>query len=836
MGAARLLARAAVLGPLFQAPGRTALSVVAIALGVALGMAIHLIHGTAAAEVYAATRSLFGEADLVVQGGSEGFDEALFPVVARTPGVTLASPVVEVQARLEGRRETLRIQGLDPLRAGRLLPALSTGEGGSSIDIFSDDALYLSPAAAQALGLREGDRLPVRVGTRPVELRVAGLLPGSAFSQSIGVMDIAAAQWRLDRLGRLSRIDLRLAPGAEPAEVSAALAKRLPPDVQVTTPALEAREALSLSRAYRVNLTALSLVALFTGGFLVFSTQALAVLRRRRQLALLRALGTARGALARWVLAEAAVVGAVGAALGVALGYALAAFVLATLGADLGAGYFPHLAARVQATPWTWAGFFALGVAVSVLGALAPALEAARVAPAQALKAGDEERPLARLPWRAPGTVALGLAAAFLWLPPVDGLPLGGYAAIVFLLLGAVLLLPAFTRRAFGALPVRGPAWAQVAAAHLKGTAGQVTVSVAAVLVSGSLMVSMAIMVASFRHSLDAWLEKVLPGDLYLRAGFAGESAFLDAAFQETLAGLPGVVRFELARSVEIVLAPDRPPVTLIARPMGLNEARERLWLTREAPGLPGEADPLWVSESFADLYGVAPGSPLVLPLAGRPVTFRVQGIWRDYARPEGAAVLDLALYRRLTGDSRATTATLWLAPGASADSVAAGLRERLPKAVFEMSVPGDIRAASLSIFDRTFAVTYALEAVAVLIGLFGVSAAAGSQVLARRGEFGMLRHVGMTRREIGAMLAFEGGWWGFTGVLAGNVLGFVVGLILIHVVNRQSFHWSMDLHPPWGLLVLLAAGLVAAAAVTAVASGRQAMGMEVVRVVREDW
>jgi putative ABC transport system permease protein len=836
MGTARLLAWAAVLGPLRQAPGRAALSVVAIALGVALGMAIHLIHGTAAAEVNAATRALFGEADLVVQGGSEGFDEALFPVVARTPGVALVSPVVEVEARLEGRGETLRIQGLDPLRARRLLPALSSGEGGLPIDLLRDDALYVSPAAAQALRLKEGDRVTVRVGVRPVELRVAGQLPGSAFPQSLGVMDIAAAQWRLDRLGRLSRMDLRLAPGADPREVRSALAARLPPDLHVTTPALEAQEALSLSRAYRVNLTALSLVALFTGGFLVFSTQALSVLRRRRQLALLRALGMTQKTLARWILAEGALLGVVGALLGVALGYALAVLVLATVGADLGAGYFPGSASRVRASPWAWAGFFALGVGVSIVGALAPALEAARTAPAQALKAGDEERPLARLAPRAPGMVALGLAAALLWLPPVDGLPLGGYAAIGFLLLGAVLLLPSWSRRAFSAFPVRGPAWLQVATAHLKGTAGQATVSVAAVLVSGSLMVSMAIMVASFRHSLEAWLEKVLPGDLTLRAGFAGESAFLDAAFQEALTGLPGVARVELARSVEIRLAPDRPPVTLIARPMVSSEARERLWLTREAPPPPGETPPVWVSESFADLYGLAPGSRVVLPLAGHSVAFHVQGVWRDYARPAGAVLLDLALYRRLTGDPYATTATLWLAPGATAEGVASALRRRLPEAAFEVSTPADLRAASLAIFDRTFAITYALEAVAVLIGLFGISAAASSQVLARRGEFGMLRHVGMTRREIGAMLAFEGGVWGLTGVLAGQLLGFVVGLILIYVVNRQSFHWSMDLHPPWGLLLLLAAALIAAAAATAVLSGRQAMGMEVVRAVREDW
>lgn len=837
MSALPLLARAVVLGPLLQAPGRTALSVIAIALGVALGMAIHLIQSTAAAEVRTATRALFGNADLVVQGGSEGFDEALFPVVARLPGIQAVSPVLEVDARLSGQEETLRIQGIDPLRASRLLPALLADTGQGGIDLFSDDALYLSPAAAQALRLREGDRVTVRVGVRPVTLRVAGLLPGSAFPQRIAVMDIAAAQWKFDRLGRLSRLDLRLAPGADAARVRAALADRLPPDVQVTTPEMEAREALSLSRAYRVNLTALSLVALFTGGFLVFSTQALGVLRRRRQLALLRALGLTRREQEGFVLAEGVFLGLVGATLGVALGYGIAALTLTTLGADLGAGYFPDLAPPVRATFWEGVGFFALGVAVAALGALAPAWEAGRVAPAQALKAGDEERPLARLARRWPGVLALGLAVGLLGLPPVDGLPIGGYAAIASLLVGAVLLMPAFTRAVFGWLPVRGPAWAQVAAAHLKGTAGQATVSVAAVLVSGSLMVAMAIMVASFRDSLEAWLEKVLPADLYLRAGHTGESAFLEASLQAALHDLAGIARFELARSVEISLAPDRPPVTLIARPISVEDAPQRLWLQKQVRGRSTpDVHPVWVSESFADLYRAGPGSRIELPLGGRLIPFEVQGVWRDYARPGGAVVMDLALYQRLTGDAAATTATLWLAPGTTPAQVAEALRGQLPSADFELASPGEIRAASLSIFDRTFAITYALEAAAVLIGLFGVSAAASSQVLARRAEFGMLRHLGMTRREIGTMLAFEGGMLGATGAAAGSALGFVISLILIHVVNRQSFHWSMDLHVPWGLLAALATGLVGAAALTSVMSGRQAMSMEVVRAVREDW
>jgi putative ABC transport system permease protein len=214
-----------------------------------------------------------------------------------------------------------------------------------------------------------------------------------------------------------------------------------------------------------------------------------------------------------------------------------------------------------------------------------------------------------------------------------------------------------------------------------------------------------------------------------------------------------------------------------------------------------------------------------------------VRGLWRDYERPGGSVVMPRDVFVRYTGDTRATTAALWLEPGADPDAVAARIQEALQRGGnYEIAVPREIRRLSLRVFDRTFAVTYLLEAVAVLIGLFGISASTSSQVLARRGEFGMLRHLGVTRGEIGRMLAVEGAALGAVGVVTGLLVGGIVSLILIYVVNRQSFHWTMDVHVPWLLLAVLSGVLVAAAALTSVVSGRQAMGDDVVRAVKEDW
>jgi len=838
-GARRALLEAAAIGPLRQAPGRTLLAVLAIALGVALGFSVYLINRVAADEVQLASRSLFGMADLSVRAPGLGFDEALYPQLAAVPGVAVASPVVEVQARLPGHDRPLKLVGIDPFRAARLQPGLAAaaatapqGDG-----LLAEDAVWLSPAAAQALDLGVGDAFDVQVALDPVRLRVAGLLPAGEYRQPVGMLDIATAQWRLDRLGRLDRVDLRLRPGADPTAVQDAIRALLPPGVRLTTPGEASDDAVRLSRAYRSNLTALALVALFTGAFLVYATQSLAVARRRREIALLHAMGmTVREQLAASLL-SGGLVGVLGASVGVGLGIVVARAGLAAFGADLGAGYFRGIAPRLEVHALEMLVFLGLGVAAAIAATLGPAREAAAVPAAAALKAGDEA-PLAA---RRHGRVALALlagAALALLLPPLEGIALPGYAAIACLLLAAVFFAPTLSHLVFDRLPVAGPPWLQIATAQLRGTARRSTVSIAAVLVSFSLMVAMAIMVYSFRNSLDGWMQRILPADLYVRAGSAGLSSYLDESAQDAIARVDGVSHVDFVRFQEVALPGPGLPVTVIARPIDEAGAAAVLPLRRTDPRpAPSGTIPVWVSEAALDLRGFDVGTEFDLPLGGRTLRASVRGLWRDYERPGGAVVVPRDVFVRHTGDTRATTAALWLEHGVDADVVAARIRAALQRGgEFEIAVPREIRRLSLRVFDRTFAVTYLLEAVAVVIGLFGISASTSSQVLARRGEFGMLRHLGMTRREIGQMLAVEGALLGAVGVATGLAVGFVVSLILVYVVNRQSFHWTMDVHLPWGLLAVLSVVLVAAAAITAAVSGRQAMGADVVRAVKEDW
>jgi len=351
-------------------------------------------------------------------------------------------------------------------------------------------------------------------------------------------------------------------------------------------------------------------------------------------------------------------------------------------------------------------------------------------------------------------------------------------------------------------------------------------------------MVSMAIMVASFRQSLDGWLQQVLPADVYVRSGAAGDSAYFSADDQRKFAGVPGLRRVDFLRTQSLLLDPAQPRVALLARDLPPGDPGHALPLVVEGPARTrGEPPPVWVSEAVVDLYGYQPGQRILLPLAGRAQPFTVAGVWRDYARQQGALVIERAEYTRLTGDTTANDAALWLEDGARIDDVRREIETRLaPASSLTFATPGDIRSISLRVFDRTFAVTYALEAAAVGIGLVGLSSSFGALVFARRREFGVLRHIGLTRRQVAAMLATEGLLISGIGLAVGLCLGWLVSLILIYVVNRQSFHWGMGLHVPWLALALLVLVLLVLATATTLASARQAMGRDAVRAVKDDW
>jgi putative ABC transport system permease protein len=849
-------------------PWRSVAAVVAIMLGVALAFAVHLINASALSEFSSAVRAANGQPDLELRAASGNFDESLYARVAQHPNVEVASPVLEVSTyELDevGDKQAIKVLGLDALVAARVSPGLlpmpddRPRSGDARFTMFSADAVYLNAAASKFKRFYPKDplkpftvKLVTGLGTR--QLTAVGSV--AAGGGALAVMDIGAVQDLFGLQGQLSRIDLRLTAGADKAALLRELA--LPTNVQALAPGDAEQRIGNLSRAYRVNMTVLALVALFTGAFLVFSVLSLSVAKRAQQMALLGVLGlTARQRL-QLVLLEATALGIAGSMLGVALGTGLAALAMGLLGGDLGGGYFAGTAPSLQWSTLAALVYGALGIAAAVVGAWWPARAAQGLPLAQTLKGLGAAARHGRGAVLALFLVAFG--ALLVWAPAVFGIPLGAYIAIGLLLVGGIGLLPPLVALAYDRVApyVATRALPMLAIERARRVRETAAVAVSGVVAALSLAVALTVMVASFRTSVMQWLDVVLPAPLYVRTATtsaAGQVLNFSSAQVQAISTLSGVERVAGIRTVQMQLDPTLPSVMLVARSLA-NPANDLPMVGGPAPaasGVPLDAVPLYVSEAMVDLYGAKLGQLFKpnLPLAKQNIagaatnsivspSYYVAGVWRDYARQFGAVAIDQSAYVRITGDDKVNDLAVW----PRADSNARDVQERIrgyidsqfAAKLVEFASADEIRALSLKIFDRSFAVTYWLQAVAIAIGLFGVAASFSAQVLARRKEFGLLAHLGLTRRQILQVVASEGAAWTAIGSVAGCALGLLVSTILVHIVNPQSFHWTMDLTVPWLRLALLCAAVVAAGTITAWLAGRAAAGKDAVLAVKEDW
>jgi putative ABC transport system permease protein len=847
-------------------PWRQAVAVLAVALGVALAFAVQLINASALSEFETAVHAASGAPDFSVRSRDGLLPEDLYPRLALAPGVAQASPVLDLSVALrgaDGQSHPAHLLGLDAFVAPWISPgwlvqpeaAAASGASGAAssatpMAALDPDLVYINAAARALLGT--ADHVTLHDDGHAQTFAIGGRI--AAEGPPLLVMDIAGAQTHFDRVGSLSRIDIRLAPGARQEAVMAALDAG--PGVRAAAPDEAALRMARLSQSYRVNLSVLSLVALFTGGFLVFSVQSLAVAKRIPQLALLGVLGMSARHRRTLIWADSLMVGAIGGVAGLALGTALAAAALRALGGDLGSGTLgsttPHLQWSVPAA----LAYGALGVASAFAGGWWPARAAQGIAPAQSLK-GLSNANGGNWP-AAAGLGLIGLAGLLALVPPWHSIPWAAYACVGVLLLGGISLVPQVVSLLLKGLRGASNPVAALAVARAVDQRHTATAAVAGVVASLSLVVALTVMVTSFRDSLIVWLDDVLPADIYVRAqpGASDSPAFLAPAVIAAASG-PGVRQVRGERLVPVTLAPEQPDAVLLVRDLPPDATLPALpWIVAPDAVAPGSTSSgvlsVYPSEVLAALQHLKKGDVITVPLPpprgiaatgpGRPAAIRavVRGIWRDYARQQGALLMNRADWLRLTGDDRLNGLALWLAsPGANdgGAEVVSRLEAVVPAdSQTEIVTANQLRAFSLRIFDRSFAVTRWLQGVALAIGLAGIAASFSAQVLARRREFGTLQHLGFTRRQVLALVASEGALWSAVGAVLGLALGLAVSVVLVKVVNPQSFHWTMQMSVPPGTLLALGAGVIVAGALTAWGSGHAAASRDIVRSVKEDW
>jgi putative ABC transport system permease protein len=833
-------------------PWPAGLAVFGVALGVAVAVAIDLANASATRAFELSTTALAGRATHAIEPVTGGLPERLFTRVARDPDLGPAAPVVEGYglaespgAPREGRGTTLRVLGIDPFSEGPFRPELAAlggagAEGGGvslSALVTRPGTGLLAPGTAEELGVAPGDRFELRVAgvARPVEL--IGLLdPATRREREIlaGLLltDVTTAQELLGKVGRLDRIEMMLPEPAQAARVR----KLLPPAARLRRVGARARSLSEMTRAFRLNLTALSLLALVCGVFLIYNTATFSVVQRRSLVGTLRALGATRRELFAALLLEAAILGAVGTALGLALGVGLGRLLVDLVTRTINDLYFVLSVRGLDLDPWILARGAALGIGATVAAALAPTIEAASTRPRAVLARSSLEARARRSVPRAAAAGALLLAAggALLAAPWPAGRLAGPFAGLFAVTLACALLAPGATvvlmtllRRPAGAVfGVLGT----MAARGVVATLSRTGVAAAALVIAVSVTVGIGVMVGSFRATVVRWLDHTLRADVYLSPAGPGRGAGEARMAPETLrriAATPGAAGLEPLRRVEVAWRPaagtggdERGGVGGRVRLVALDLAgrggegfRLKAGDRDEAFVAAARDEAVLLSEPFAYRLGLGTGDAIRLVTPEGPRSFLVAGVYYDYGADQGAVLIDLGAYRRRFHDPALSAVSVRAAPGVDPEALASRLRRATAGSqLLDVRSERVLRETSLAIFDRTFEITRVLRWLAGLVAFIGILAALMALQLERARELGVLRANGLTPGQVWRLVTSETALLGLAAGLLAIPVGLLLAAVMVFVINRRSFGWTLEMSvAPQILAQALALALAAA-------------------------
>jgi putative ABC transport system permease protein len=823
------------------APGQSALLVLILALGVGVFLAIRLANRAAVASFSNFTDTLIGQSDWIVEAPSGTLPEPVLPELRAALGTrpVIMVPVVESTAALPLRgtqgyydRKTYTVLGVDLIGISNLAAARAAvghlSSGGSGEDFWtafrSPDRVWVPSALAQRKNLR------LLIEDQSVTLPVAGAIqttPGTpAPPDTLIIMDLPDLQRLAGKQGKLDRIEFVAAPGpnlpARRAELGALLT-HLGGDGDrwmVRSPGLRRETADKMTEAFRVNLTILSLIALLVGLYLIFQALDGAVVRRRGEIAILRSLGVEEATIRRLWLAEAALLGLAGGLLGVVLGWAGAQGAVRAIGRTVNTLYFATTVSTAQLDPAEiWLGL-ALGVIASVAAGWWPAREAARTPPAQVL---GRSAALGPGIWQKPGwgLAALVLGLGLIRLPAVRlsggaRFPLAGYlAALAWIFGGGVFCasaLPALART-FRALGNR-QAPARVAMGHLARPSGRHRLAIASLLCAVGMSAGMAILVASFERTVRLWVAHSLQADLYVYSAAARNAAgenHLAAPVWRALAARPEVEQAWMLAAYPIQIGTGAPAL-LTGTNLYLTHTRSELpWVERPADDTVFDpahnAKLALVSESFSDRFERHRGDSIVLPTPLGPQTMTVAGVYADYGNERGTVMVQWEQVVKWMHDDAATHVSLFLKPGINAELLRARLRKQSPG--LQIITYRELRGQILNVFRQTFTITYALEIIGVIVAVAGLALAMASILLDRRDELTSLRALGFTRREMAQASSLEGAALAVWAVGGGLILSLALGWLLVHVINKQSFGWTLGFALPLPQLAILAIAVI---------------------------
>ena len=786
------------------------LSVVGVALGVAVVVALDLAIGSARASMRDSAQAVAGTATHQIVGAVGPLDESLYARLRIEAGVRRASPLVEgfVHAT-ELPDRPLRLLGVDPISEADFREFVTTArsESGAVSLVPAVPAVVIPRSVAQAARVEVGDTLHVRGSGQILALEVVGVFhPDDRLtregSRDLLLTDLSVAQVLLDRRGRLDRIDLGIPDGDEGDRVLSRLATVLPVDVLLRPAGARADDLLGMTRAFELNLTALSLLALVFGVFLIYNAMTFSVVRRRERIGILRATGVTRREVLGDLLLEAAAIGLVGSAIGILAGIGLGRGLVVLVAQTVNDLYTFVQVDGLRVDGGLLAKGAILGMAATQIATLAPAMEAAGTGATQAMSRSVLER---RTRDRVRQLAVLGLLA-------------GGAAGIAFRL-GPATLPVAFAGLALvmGAIALVTP-WASTvlvralapAAGAVAGLSGRIAVrgvvrsmsrtgpALAALVVAVSVTVGLGAMIASFRLTVEQWLDHTLQADVYVSAASLGATQLsepLDEELVRSVGQIRGLDALSTYRGLDILH--EDGPLRLVA-----------LDLATEGEGafrfLDGDSDEVleafrrggaaMVSEPFAERTGVGRGSEVVLPTPAGDQSFPVAGVFFDYGSDRGIVMLSRATFDRHWQDARVTSLGLFARDGVPASALVDRVRALDGAEAVSVRSNRTLREVSLSVFDRTFTVTGVLRSLAFIVAFIGILGALMAIELERSREFGLLRASGLTPRGLWRLVLGETGLMGLMAGLLAVPAGALLAAVMVFVINKRAFGWTLEL------------------------------------------
>jgi len=807
--------------PLFREPVRTLLTILAITLGVAVVLAIDLAGGAAAGSFRSSMETLAGDNELEI-ATSGGVPESVVGILSTLPYSIRVSPRIEDYAVIADTKKSLPLIGLDLVAEGSAYAQSESQNSGAPPTQSASEKVFEHLGDADSIwvgssvGNKTGDRVELLINDQVRNYMVRGVYPDSNGNESAIVTDLAVAQHALARYGRVDRILLKVPRTPRLEDWQQRLRTVLPAGVEVRPQGTGTNENRRMLAAFRWNLRLLSYISLVVGAFLIYNTISVSVVRRRPEIGIVRALGASRGVILFAFVGEAACFGLAGALLGLPLGRFMATGAVRLMAATVESLYVSSRPGTIELSAASVLLALAVGVGVAVASSYSPVREASQVSPVEAMARGRREYDVrvrkARDLWLALG---LGLAAAAASrAPAVAGKPFLGYLAAILLVVASALAMPAFvdalTSLSSKLLGKLLGVEAMLASRSLAASLRRTSVLVGALSTAIAMMTAVGIMVGSFRQTVMIWMSDQLPADLYLRpAGSAAADRHptISPGLAEQIAKLPGVAAVDRLRAYEISF--ENMPATLASADLNVLRSYHN---SDFFSGRPREevlaelrdSNAVIVSEPFTYKHHLKAGDSMMLSLGETQASFRIADVYYDYSSERGNILMDRKTMLRYLPDPAPSNLAIYVSPGAQLEGVRAKIEKATAGHRVLMFSNRDLRAEAIRIFDRTFAITYALEAVAVLVAVMGIAGALLALVIDRRRELGLLRFLGAATGQVRKLILVEAGLLGLLANLAGLALGFALSLILIYVINKQSFGWTIRFH--WPVEVLLGA------------------------------